>query len=142
MHRYADGVRRGSAEAMAACFSDDASIEYGHGGTWHGREQILDYFSRALDRAARDTPLSLDDRRASTPVVSNLRIELDGDAARCESTVLAIHAGSSGEGESVVVRGTRNVDDVVRTTAGWRIRRRVHSTDWQFAVPADGEPQG
>src|SRR5262245_20903255 len=136
MHRYAEGVRTGSAEAMAACFSDDASIDYGEGGVVSGSREIGAYFARQLE--SRALP-SLDERLASTPVVSNLTIELDGDSARCGSTVLAVHAGLRGGRECVLVRGTRNDDDVVRTSDGWRIRRRVHSTLWQFEVATPAE---
>src|SRR5262245_1772800 len=104
MHRYAEGVRAGSAEAMAACFSDDASIEYGK-DVARGGVEILAYFSRQLESLAVD-------RIASTPLVGNLTIELDGDRARCASTVLAIHARRREGREVVLVRGTRNDDDL------------------------------
>ena len=126
MYRYAEGVRAGSAEAMAACFSDDASIDYGQ-DVRRGRLEILGYFSQQLESLAHD-------RLASTPVVGNLTIDLDGDGARCESTVLAIHALRREGRDIVIVRGTRNDDDVVRTDEGWRIRRRVHSTLGEFEV--------
>jgi hypothetical protein len=132
MNRYAEAVRLGSAATMSECFSDDASIDYGEGSLVCGREQILGYFAAMLAAAA---PAALDERLASTPFVSNVAIELDGDDARCESTVLAIHAGLRGGRGVVVVRGTRNDDALVRTSAGWRIRHRVHSTAWQFEVP-------
>jgi hypothetical protein len=109
---------------MADCFSDDAAIEYGP-DVRRGKREILRYFAQQLESLAQD-------RLASTPLVANLAIDLDGDAARCESTVLAIHARRPEGRDVVVVRGTRNHDDVVRTDEGWRIRSRVHSTLWQF----------
>jgi len=124
MSRYAEAVRLGSAEAMADCFSEDASIEYG-ADVKRGKRELLGYFSQQLESLAED-------RLASTPLIGNLTIDLDGDAARCESTVLAIHARRPEGRGVVVVRGTRNDDDVVRTDEGWRIRSRVHSTLWQF----------
>ena len=48
---------------------------------------------------------------------------------------LSSHVGyKQGEGK-VIVRGTRNIDELVRTVSGWRIRRRVHPAVWAFEVP-------
>jgi ketosteroid isomerase-like protein len=134
MSRYAEGVRLGSAEEMAACFTDDAAIEYGSGAVERGRDQIAAYFAAMLEPAA--SPLAFDERLASSPLVSNVVVELDGDSAHCGSTVLALHAGARDGRAFVVARGTRNEDELVRTAAGWRIRRRVHTSSWQFEVPA------
>jgi len=139
MSRYAEGVRLGAADAMAACFTDDAAIEYGAGVVMRGRDKIAAWFASMLEPATRDSPLEFDERLASTPVVSNVLIQVEGDTARCGSTVLAIHAGARDGRSSVVTRGTRNEDELVRTVAGWRIRRRVHTTVWQSEVPADAE---
>ena len=134
VNRYADGVRLGDAELITSCFSDDASIDYGHGRVMQGRQRISAYFSELLGPTSEEAPLAFDLRLASTPVVSNVEIELEGDAAHCESACLAIHAGRRHERDFVVVRGTRNVDELVRTADGWKIRRRVHSSAWSFEV--------
>ena len=42
----------------------------------------------------------------------------------------------------MIVRGTRNVDDLVRTVVGWRIRHRVHATVWSFQIPGTPVVEG
>jgi hypothetical protein len=34
----------------------------------------------------------------------------------------------------MMVRGTRNIEDLVGTTDGWKIRRRVHPAVWASDV--------
>jgi ketosteroid isomerase-like protein len=136
VNRYGNGVRVGDVEQIVSCFADDAVVDHGHGETVEGREALLAYFGDSTRSAAAQSVLTLDQKVASTPVMSNVLIDLDGDTAHCESMCLAIHAGyKHGEGK-VIVRGTRNVDDLVRTATGWRIRRRVHPAVWAFEVPS------
>ncbi|HWE68824.1 MAG TPA: nuclear transport factor 2 family protein [Acidimicrobiales bacterium] len=133
--RYGDGVRRGDAASIAACFADDASLDHGHGQSVEGIEAIRQYFGAVKDSAASKAVMNFDEKAASTPVMSNVLIDLDGDTAHCESMCLAIHAGfRDGEG-SIIVRGTRNIDDLVRTPEGWKIRKRLHPAVWSFEVP-------
>jgi hypothetical protein len=48
---------------------------------------------------------------------------------------LSSHVGyKQGEGKAIV-RDIRNIDVLVRTVSGWRIRRRVHPAVWAFEVP-------
>jgi hypothetical protein len=134
VNRYADGVRLGDADMILSCFSDDASADYGH-VTLNGSDEIRAYFSQLAIRPATTSTPSVQ-RVASTPVMTNVVIELHGDTAHSESMCLAIHAGyREGEG-TVTVRGTRNIDDLVRTAAGWRISRREHVVVWSFDAPA------
>ena len=136
VNRYGEGVRTRDIDLLASCFSDEAVLEYGH-ATVVGMADIRAFFAggSAAAPGASGPVLALDERVASTPVMSNVMIELDGDEAHCESMCLAIHCGFVGGAGSVIVRGTRNVDDLVRTGAGWRICRRVHATVWSFEVP-------
>jgi hypothetical protein len=120
---------------VVSCFADDATIDHGHGQVVAGIDRIRQYFSGSAASNARRSVLTFDEKLASTPVMSNVLIEVDGDTAHCESMCLAVHVGlRDGEGR-VMVRGTRNVDDLVRTPSGWRIRRRVHPAVWAFEVP-------
>ena len=135
VNRYGEAVRQGSAELIVSCFSADASIDYGDGQVIVGRRDILRYFTENLEATGSESVVALDQRLAATPVKTNVLISVDGDEARCESMCLAIHAGLR-EGEcSIVVRGTCNIDDLVRTPEGWKIRRREHPAIWKFEVP-------
>jgi hypothetical protein len=136
VNRYAEGVRLGDIDLILSCFADEATLDYGHHGLVEGTANIRQFFlaSRSVPGPA-GAPQVLDERIGSTPVMGNVTIALRGENAHCESMCLAIHFGfAAGEG-SVIVRGTRNEDDVIRTDAGWRIRKRVHQTLWSFQVP-------
>ena len=129
-------VRRGDAASISACFADDATLDHGHGQSVEGIDAIRQYFGAVKDSAASKAVMNFDEKVASTPVMSNVLIELDGDTAHCESMCLAIHAGfRDGEG-SVIVRGTRNIDDLVRTPEGWKIRKRLHPPSGPSRFPA------
>jgi ketosteroid isomerase-like protein len=145
VNRYGNGIRLGDAEQIVSCFADDAVVDHGHGQTVEGREALLAYFGHQTTSAAARSVLTFDEKVASTPVMSNVLIDLDGDTAHCESMCLAIHTGyQDGQGK-VIVRGTRNIDDLVRTADGWKIRRRVHPAVWAFEVPGTplaGPPTG
>lgn len=135
VNRYGEGVRTRDVELLVSCFADDVVIDHGHGQLLEGIEQVRKHFSGSLDSSAARAVLTFDEKLASTPVMSNVVVEIDGDAAHCESMCLAIHVGMrDGEGR-VMVRGTRNIDDLVRTASGWKIRRRRHPAVWMFEVP-------
>ena len=135
INRYGNGIRLGDAEQIVSCFADDAVVDHGHGQAVTGREALLAYFGHQTVSAAARSVLTFDQKVASTPVMSNVLIDLNGDTAHCESMCLAIHTGYlDGQGK-VIVRGTRNIDDLVRTASGWKISRRVHPAVWAFEVP-------
>jgi hypothetical protein len=134
VNRYSDGVRLGDADMILSCFSEDAYGDYGH-VTLNGSDEMRAYFSQLAIRPATTSTPSVQ-RVVSTPVMTNVVIDLHGETAHCESMCMAIHAGTrDGEG-TVTVRGTRNIDDLVRTADGWRINRREHQVLWSFDAPA------
>jgi ketosteroid isomerase-like protein len=136
VNRYADAYRLRDADLLASCFTVDARIELGHDRVVVGQEEIVrSYFG---GNGRRPSAGVLDERLQSTPLMANVTITLAGDAARCESMCLAIHTGHRDGAGRVVVRGTRNIDQLVRTPDGWRIAHRVHPAMWQFV--ADGDP--
>ena len=143
INRYGEGVRVRDIDMLGSCFSDDAVLDYGPVEVV-GADDIRAFFSNGTGAASGSnrSVLALDERVASTPMMSNVMIELDGDEAHCESMCLAIHAGFAGGAGSVIVRGTRNVDDLVRTVVGWRIRHRVHATVWSFQIPGTPVVEG
>ena len=66
-----------------------------------GADDIRAFFSNGTGAASGSnrSVLALDERVASTPMMSNVMIELDGDEAHCESMCLAIHAGFAAGGD-------------------------------------------
>jgi ketosteroid isomerase-like protein len=137
VNRYGQGVRTGDVDLLCSLFTADAVIDHGHGTVVEGAEAIRAHFGGAAKSAVGRSVLTFDQRIASTPIMTNTLVTIDGDIAHCESMCLAIHAGMRDEQAMVMVRGTRNVDDLVRTRAGWRIRRRVHPALWKFELPGE-----
>jgi len=117
LNRYADSVDRRDAAALAACFTADAEASFAGIVTSGGGEAIAGFLLSTLGPAA------------STHVVSNALIELDGDRASVRSR--AVVYGVRGEPEQLRLRGVTYDDSLVRTAEGWRIHRRVHSAQWE-----------
>src|SRR5690242_8760107 len=86
INRYGEGVRIRDVELLASCFSDDAVLDYGHGQVV-GADDIRAFFGSGTGAAPGSSRpvLTLDERVASTPMMSNVMIELNGDEAHCES---------------------------------------------------------
>jgi ketosteroid isomerase-like protein len=137
LHRYCDGIRLGDTAAVASCFTEDAITDQALGREpVRGREAIRDYFSptrtTGLNRP-RDGE-DFDQRVGTTPVVANVRITLDGDAAHCEYSLLVFHVGFKDGDGKIIVRYCRNIDEFARTPDGWQVHRRVHRELWRSAL--------
>ncbi|MFZ0668417.1 MAG: nuclear transport factor 2 family protein [Acidimicrobiales bacterium] len=133
--RYAEGIRRRDVSLVTSCFSESAAIDHGPGRQIAGSEAIREYFARSFNPDTETGEQAAEQRAISTPVMSNLQIQLAGDTAHCESMCLAIHVSLLEGDAAVTVRGTRNVDDLVRTSEGWKIQARRHPALWMFKVP-------
>ena len=131
VNRYGTGIRENDPELIASCFTDDAIFNQGEGRSLNGREAIIRFY---LNKASSSvSPAStFTSWTSSTPFISNVVVELEGDTAHCRSMCLAIHAGFRDEEGAVIVRGTENIDKFVRTASGWKISERTHSVMWGF----------
>jgi ketosteroid isomerase-like protein len=140
VNRYVRGLGSNDSDMVASCFADDAMLDLSY-VKLQGVEAIRAFYSKRSRPGIKiaGSPIQMD-RRVSTPYNANIAIDLQGDTAHCESSCLAIHAGTKGSAEVVLMRGTHNSDDLVRTPGGWKIRRRVHSTQWAAELP--GVPTG
>jgi hypothetical protein len=136
INRYGRGIRENSLEILVSCFADDAYLDYGETEIV-GIENVRTYFAQTVAPALttkRRIP-GLDTRLLSTPIVTNVMIDLDDDEAHAESICLAVHVGVKNDAEVVVVRGICNSDDFVRTASSWKIKKRVHTALWTFQTP-------
>lgn len=135
---YGRGVATRDTDLLVSIFTEDAELDYYGSDLVKGRDAIRAKFGGALTTADRNhAPMPLDERLVSVPLMTNILIELDGDTARAESYCLATHAGPrAGEGR-VLLRATRNLDDLARTGAGWKIARRRHELLWSIDVPGE-----
>lgn len=138
--RYGRGLEINDADMVASCFAEDGMIDLGY-VKLEGRKAIRDFYAARSQPGAKiaGSPIRME-RRVSTPYNANVAIELHGDHAHSESSCLAIHAGTKNGAEVVLMRGTHNSDELVRTAAGWKIKQRIHTTQWATEHP--GVPSG
>jgi hypothetical protein len=66
----------------------------------------------------------------SQHMVSNHQVVLNGDEATCRCYLQAQHVRRDAEGGPNYIVAGRYQDQLVRTDAGWRIRRRELFVDW------------
>jgi uncharacterized protein (TIGR02246 family) len=118
--RYARGLDRRDFVEVAACFTPDATAEYGGVRLEPGVDAIVAHI-RGVEHLDATTHLF------GLPV-----IEVDGDEARSE---IAATATLVVDGR-VRMRGLRYRHRLVRRDGRWRIAELVHSLHWAFDVPA------
>jgi ketosteroid isomerase-like protein len=73
--RYATALDHGDVDAVVECFTEDAVLESPIMGTFRGHESIREF-------AARNARFQKDYGAQLRHVVSNLRIQVDGERAR------------------------------------------------------------
>jgi hypothetical protein len=121
--RYMRAIDRGDIAALRACYAPGATEE--HGGMYSGPAQgYLDTIERAL----------VNPRLVSTHTISNVLIEVTGDAARSEHYVLALTRVKADGVVSDGLVATRIVDDLARHEGRWAIARRRLRFDWAHDI--------
>jgi 3-phenylpropionate/cinnamic acid dioxygenase small subunit len=109
--RYARGVDRRDLDLVASCFAADATYEgaLGRGGI----EVVLAALRERMPRY-----------QTTMHFLTNPLIELQGDAAACETYALVYHRLESDDDAEDFIVGVRYVDQLARRADGWRIVRR------------------
>lgn len=130
--QYCRGIDRLDLDLVRSCYHPDATDS--HGSFSGDVEAFLAWVGRILPRSTRTHHL-----------LANVLVDLDPvrpGRARAESYGVAIHEGDPGIPERNLVTGFRFVDDFVRhAERGWRIQRRVATTEWvRRTQPEDGWP--
>jgi SnoaL-like domain len=120
IERYFFGVDAKDRNALVNCFSADAEASY----HWMTPEQRTIVGGVAV---ADDVYAACSLFTTSTHSIANLIVEVIGESA--EANIFAI--AHVIRGSSLLVRGLRYQDQLVRTTQGWRIARRKHTPMWQ-----------
>jgi uncharacterized protein (TIGR02246 family) len=118
--RYAQALDDRDFDAVAACFTADAQVTYSGVALAPGREAIVDYLQ------------GLRSLIASTHIMSQPVIDIEGDRARVETSGLAFLVASTDAQPVVRTRGLRYVDQFVRHDGRWLIAERVHRCDWMY----------
>lgn len=130
---YCDAVDACDADAVAALFTEDASMDFGLGRVFHGRQAVRELVAGRMSRY-----------RGTSHHLSNVRVASPGqaDEANARSYVYAWHERA--DGTQAEIWG-RYADRLVRDGGDgrWRIATRsVRAAGWRgFPVgPAGEEP--
>ena len=120
---YCWALDRHEFELLRDVFLPDATARLGD-VECDGIQAIIERITRALG--------PLDD---SQHIISNHEVRIDGDTATSRCYLHAQHVRGAAEGGPNYIVAGRYEDELVRTAAGWRLRRRVLTTMW-----TDGNP--
>jgi hypothetical protein len=116
---YCSGIDRCDEELLRSVYHPGA---YDDHGVFKG--DAGDFVTFALD-SLRTMDL------ATQHLVSNIRIDLDGDRARVESYLVARHVRDAGEGRLLITFGGRYLDGFERRDGAWKIAHRLVIVDWE-----------
>ena len=124
LYDYAWGCDNREWELLRSVFTDDARLDYSTtGGPAGSRDEVVAWLEQSLS--------GLD---WIHHVVSNFRIDLDGDRA----DVRAMFHCSAGipDLSDILVTGGYYVEELVRTADGWKIRSLFEDNRWMQNPPA------
>ena len=121
MNQYFGRLDLRDFEGAAACFTADASSEYGGLELERGRGAIVEFLRGALGSA-------LSSRHATTSVLAE---RTSDTTAQCETAaVVHIVRAIGGESPQLHIRGVRYSDELVLADGEWLIGKRVHRGEW------------
>jgi len=119
---YATAIDRRDWPGVRACFTADAACDY----AWFRGD--LDTVLAAIERGVSQF-------ESTMHLLGNHLAEIAGDTATAETYALCHHRLRTADGTTDRSVGMRYLDGLVRTPAGWRIRRRDVVVDWQRVDP-------
>lgn len=126
---YCWALDRHEFDGLRRVFLADATARLGD-EECDGVEAIIARVARALG--------PLDD---SQHIISNHEVHVDGDTATSRCYLHAQHVRRAAEGGANFIVAGRYEDELERTPAGWRIRRRVLTTMWTDGNPTVVRPR-
>ena len=118
MARYARGIDRRDWDLIASTFATDAYVDYVE---WEGRgfEEILRGLKWGIARTER-----------STHFMGDQEVRLNGDTAEVETYAVAYLVRTVDETQSLLMRGLRYQDKMVRQKGQWLVQHRLLHFDW------------
>jgi len=134
-YRYAAGVDQCDTALFTSCFTPDARLRSYHAGAetpfadLTGHQQLA-----AIPNAMRGK------YRSTTHMMTNHRIDIDGDSGTGEVLCMARHCLPDGSASLNVV--IRYLDRYARTAEGWRIADREIRFQWSEKHEVAGELLG
>lgn len=112
--RYATAIDGRRYDLLTEVFTEDAVLDYGEIGQWHGGAEVAQFMEQAHVFAAH-----------TMHRMTNQAIAIDGDTATIRTYVDALILLEDGTGVNPV--GIYD-DTAVRSPSGWRIARRAYTS--------------
>ena len=125
--RYYTAIDRRDFEMLRRVFTTDIDAVFEGTQVCGGIERLLAFVTGTSDIRL---PVDVIDLQLSMHFIGNHVANVDGDRAHAETYALAHLVDRPPSGPRMRTRGLRYVDELVRTSEGWRIRRREHLCDW------------
>jgi len=119
IYRYCRALDRLDQALCATVFHEDATVDYG-AAIYQGSIANFLPFAMQFQGAMRETQ----------HCVSNILIELNGDAAFSEAYIYAYHVHEKDGAPYELIVGARYLDLFARRDGIWRIARRTEVIDW------------
>ena len=113
LDRYAECLDTRDWSGLADVFTADVEMDF---GVWR---------ATSLDEVRARIRSFLDGCGPSQHLLGNYRIELDGDAASSRCYCRVMHFGRGAHEGKTFESWIEYADELLRTPAGWRSRRRV-----------------
>lgn len=136
--RYFTAIDRRDFALLREVFTPDVDAVYEGVQVAGGIDALLAFVTGTSEIRL---PVDVVELQLSMHVIGNHVAVVEGDVARAESYALAHLVDRPGGEPRLRTRGLRYQDELVRTAAGWRIRKREHLCDWmrldhlQWAAP-------
>ena len=128
LYRYAKGIDDQNTIQVLSCFADDVQMNM-LGQKIEGIEMLGKLFRGEL---AGPKAIGIDRINASTHVLANILIEINGNTATSDTQGIAHLYCTRGSSEAFLVRGIRYLDKFEKIDRGWVIKSRTHTATWQF----------
>lgn len=125
--RYCTAIDQRDFERLRECFTPDVHATYQDRELEPGVGALVD-FVRGVGPTVY--PVDVVEIVLSTHTVGNHTANVHGDRAWAETYVTACLVDRPVDGLRMRTRGVRYIDELTRTTDGWRIHRRTHVCDW------------
>jgi SnoaL-like domain len=140
MTRYAMGVDTRSSELLRACFADEVEVQASSSGRLNELFKQIG-FSPGLNLELAQWVKMLAEGMAALPVtqhlIGNHLIEITGDQAHLTCYLRAMHfSGTQFPGSPPYEVGGYYRHILVRTAAGWKIRKWTLTCTWETGDPS------
>ncbi len=121
--RYVCALDEGDVDTLVECFAEDGSLASPVAGVHKGHAAIRKFAERFARYRASGAQLR--------HVISNLRIDADGDRAHAKCYLVVFLTRN---GETRVIPPGQYDCDLVRTREGWRFQHRVVAHDLPYTL--------